>query len=261
MNESIGSGSCHSAKIDHVVNTEDGLKLEFQELQPSPVTLCRRFGQRRSSLRQKTASLGSCALIIVSIIASIANIVAIIALFHVNDGFFIDRPPVSETEVLTSNSYSTTTLATVDVPKQSESLPHCGSSVVDAKANGCHFDPMMNGWIPDECHFPHLLPEFMPGESWYYDQEREHEIPIDVLLRGELEFYYPVKMHHARHCLYTWRKLLWAFADNRLLDDFSASVHHTSHCNDMVDPSKKMNVTQKSNLGFRRCVRVGHREP
>lgn len=137
-------------------------------------------------------------------------------------------------------------------------LPHCGESVAEAKDRGCIFDPMMNAWTPTACHFSHILEEFLAvNETWWYDEGHQEVLPMSELRRGELQHYYPQDDHHLRHCLYTWRKLSWAYATGSLVDLDSASYKHGGHCAMWLTPGSDFHPTPESTRGFTRCVAIG----
>jgi hypothetical protein len=54
-----------------------------------------------------------------------------------------------------------------------DQLPHCGSSVEEARAQNCTFGAMANGWTPPECYSARLTEEFLslPDKRWHYDKE------------------------------------------------------------------------------------------
>lgn len=134
---------------------------------------------------------------------------------------------------------------------------HCGTTVSEARNRGCMYDLMANGWVPHQCYDQTLVDEFLSwGGTWYYDEAHTREIPEDVLFLGNLASFYPHDLHHDRHCLYTWRKLVNAAATGGLIDAESANPTHTEHCTNYL--MGKINTPAiVSTRGFRRCIRMG----
>jgi hypothetical protein len=134
-------------------------------------------------------------------------------------------------------------------------LPHCGDSLEEARSLGCLYDPMINSWIPPDCHFPTLFEEALAfNNTWYYDKDMQHQIPMTVLMRGEVEAYWPGPGHHQLHCLYTWKKLLWSIDKGVLADSYSASYEHGNHCIGwLMAPNENLG---NSTRAFGRCVSI-----
>jgi hypothetical protein len=140
-----------------------------------------------------------------------------------------------------------------------EELPHCGSSVEEARARNCIFDVMANGWTPPECYSARLTEEFLslPDSRWYYDQDHTQEIPIDVLRLGNITAVFPAETHHDRHCLYTWRKLSEAAHSHGFVDYQSGTDTHTMHCTDYM--LGKIHVKPiVSNMKFVSCIHLNN---
>ncbi|KAI6357443.1 hypothetical protein MCOR25_007657 [Pyricularia grisea] len=144
----------------------------------------------------------------------------------------------------------------IDIPNND-----CGKSPAEARKRGCVFDPMTHKWTPKICHFPDIMHEFLAVNStFYFDAEHLHVIPPRELWAGELTVYYPTVNHHLRHCLYTWRKLSYAYMTNSLLDKESASFKHNEHCVKYADPELPTHSTLESRLDYATCTTPGHRQ-
>jgi hypothetical protein len=113
--------------------------------------------------------------------------------------------------------------------------PTCGHSSAEARAKGCHYEPMLRSWIPDDCYTSDPAAEYAPFEdrAWFYDKNLTRPIlgpDLDVLRNGDDITAY-TKYFHDEHCLYAWRKLALAVEKRLLLvDSKTMSLHHTTHC-------------------------------
>ena len=109
---------------------------------------------------------------------------------------------------------------------------HCGSSVEEAKANGCRFEPMQYGWTPPQCFYEELSDMYDPmvDRPWYTYPDWNEQIPTEQLQEGkEAQIYTPD--YHAEHCVYCWRKLAWAVEHKmQYIDSKSANLEHSTHC-------------------------------
>ncbi|RFU33835.1 hypothetical protein B7463_g2514, partial [Scytalidium lignicola] len=111
----------------------------------------------------------------------------------------------------------------------------CGQSPAEARAAGCHFEPMLRAWVPDACYFPEPGEEYSPFDdrTWYSDIRLTQAIvgeELEKLKSGELEWAYTHEFHD-EHCIYVWRKFIMA-AERRLtlIDGKTANFQHQSHC-------------------------------
>jgi hypothetical protein len=116
----------------------------------------------------------------------------------------------------------------------------CGNTPAQARANGCHYEPMQRSWIPDACYFPEPSNEYHPFDDreWFLDDRLT--IPLNdsnglQKLRDGEEMVGYTATFHDEHCLYCWRKLAIA-VENRLplIDSKSASFHHSTHCAQLI---------------------------
>ncbi|CZT10173.1 uncharacterized protein RAG0_14714 [Rhynchosporium agropyri] len=138
-------------------------------------------------------------------------------------------------------------------------FPNCGSSVAEAKSGGCEFDPMVNGWTPQECFNRELSEEFMalPNYTWYYDADHAKPIPADDLYSGELAITYPEPFHHDRHCLYTWRKLHLATMLGTMVDSDTFWYNHSAHCTSYLLRLIPLQKAAESHRAFLTCLPLG----
>lgn len=138
-------------------------------------------------------------------------------------------------------------------------FPNCGSSVAEAKSHGCEFDPMVNGWTPQECFDKELSEEFMalPNYTWYYDADHARPIPMNELYSGELAITYPEPFHHDRHCLYTWRKLHLAAKLGTMVDSDTFWYNHSAHCTSYLLRLIPLQKGVESHRVFLTCLPLG----
>jgi hypothetical protein len=117
--------------------------------------------------------------------------------------------------------------------------PDCGSTPAEAKAKGCHYEPMQRSWIPDECYFSDPSEEYHPFDDreWYADESLTTKLSDSELLqlRNGDDILVFTKFFHEEHCLFAWRKLAIA-VERRLpyIDTQSADLHHSTHCSKQV---------------------------
>ena len=113
---------------------------------------------------------------------------------------------------------------------------HCGSSVAEARQNGCEFEPMMNGWTAPECRFPELAEEYLEEGNFHFFADRfgYEEIPLDIYRRGEHLEIFTTTDHHYTHCAYMWRLQGIALANDAHIDKRSLDESHTAHCAQML---------------------------
>ncbi|KAF2099050.1 hypothetical protein NA57DRAFT_56680 [Rhizodiscina lignyota] len=127
-----------------------------------------------------------------------------------------------------------------DVDDSGAEWIECGSTPQEAKANNCHFDPMMRAWIPHTCFFEEPLSEYDPyhDRPWYMDQNgtQRADIPtIREIIRGGVPETVYARDYHTDHCLYTWRKMSIAISKKKpYVDSRSFSAWHSRHCADQI---------------------------
>jgi hypothetical protein len=117
--------------------------------------------------------------------------------------------------------------------------PTCGNSSSEARARGCHYEPMLRSWIPDDCYTPEPGDEYTPFDdrAWFYDKNLTQPIlgsDLDVLRNGD-DITAFTRFFHDEHCLYAWRKLHLAVAKRLpLIDSKTMSLHHSTHCSQRI---------------------------
>lgn len=143
----------------------------------------------------------------------------------------------------------------------------CGSSVAEAKAAGCVFDLMLNGWVQPECYQRDLSEEFISKGLYhfYYDHQATQEIPLDIMRKGEHKLVYTSPVHHFDHCSYMWRVQVRALQTRGPIDTESLDYNHTVHCAGVLENFYVANSTSFGNestlgVGFTSCgpfIRTG----
>lgn len=115
---------------------------------------------------------------------------------------------------------------------------NCGRSPKEAKARGCHFEPMMSAWMPDECYFEDLKDDqedIWETWDWYRDINATRKVPKDEMQKlrnGDYSVVFTTNpMAHDLHCLYTWRKVTTAVERGSwFLDSRTLEFDHSTHC-------------------------------
>lgn len=111
----------------------------------------------------------------------------------------------------------------------------CGNSSAEARAAGCHYEPMQRSWIPHACYFNEPSGDYDPfsDRKWFFDANLTQQITGDDLRKlregDDLNAY--THFFHNEHCVYCWRKL--AIAVERqlpMIDSKTADFHHSTHC-------------------------------
>ena len=110
----------------------------------------------------------------------------------------------------------------------------CGSSIEEARANGCIFDNMGFTWVQPACHQPDLLAEYRNRtEMPYYSDSSlkpEYRLPIEDIMQGDyLEAWAPEK-HHPMHCAFMLSKVHLALVNHLPIDSKARAYEHTTHC-------------------------------
>ncbi|PIG88392.1 hypothetical protein AARAC_004626 [Aspergillus arachidicola] len=122
---------------------------------------------------------------------------------------------------------------------------YCGSTAVEARANGCVFDLVTNNWVPKRCADAETAQEFREWvsnnvrlrQSWpyYYDGHGERQIASEEEMAGMVgQLVYTTTENHLGHCTFLMRRL------HRFLDSDAETAisrinfNHTLHCSSEV---------------------------
>lgn len=76
----------------------------------------------------------------------------------------------------------------------------CGKTFIEARAKGCHFEPMQRAWIPDLCYFSEPADEYDPfhDRTWYLDNQFAVQADPSALQAGEVSVAYVANFHQVR---------------------------------------------------------------
>jgi hypothetical protein len=108
----------------------------------------------------------------------------------------------------------------------------CGRTPTEARAHGCHYEPMQRSWIPPECFFSEPMDEYnvFRDREWFKDENLTIPADIEGLESGDVELAY-TRYWHNEHCIYAMRKLALAVALRKpMINSTPANIHHTKHC-------------------------------
>jgi len=127
-----------------------------------------------------------------------------------------------------SGLYTTKTYPTGEVIEGTQ----CGDSWQAAKAYGCIYDPLASRWYSPECFIKESFDDMLLENNFtlYSDKEHTIQVPFEVAQRGEVETLYPNFDVDYIHCIYLWRKMQHALANDLLLDDDLWEEGHTFYC-------------------------------
>lgn len=112
----------------------------------------------------------------------------------------------------------------------------CGDTWEEAKALGCTYDPLAQRWYSPECFFEEVFDTMVTENNFTLYSDRAHtaEVAFEVAQRGEIETLYPDFDLTYTHCIYLWRKMQHALANNLALDDDLWEEGHTFFCTKML---------------------------
>jgi hypothetical protein len=120
----------------------------------------------------------------------------------------------------------------------------CGTSPAEAHSLGCQFDAMSFSWLPAGCYDTELVDDFLALRNWewFYDTARQHAIPKEEVLKGELTNLIVTREYHLFHCTYQWRKMHRGMVKG-VIDSYIANYEHTAHCEHMLTERVPINTT------------------
>jgi hypothetical protein len=142
----------------------------------------------------------------------------------------------------------------------------CGSSLSEAIAAGCTFDPLIFAWLHPECPRDmvdeHL--EFNDGKPWDYWVDKDGSvaelIPHDnYTTLSRMEFYWTTNAEHLSHCsfmLLRFHKVMRSGGER--IDGLTKSFDHAHHClmflMQMAEGNKDYyTIGTRGNIGFDVC--------
>lgn len=115
-------------------------------------------------------------------------------------------------------------------------LGDCGKTIPEARAAGCHFDPMSWLWIAKPCWNPHqeLIDSWKASTEWHFyndvNMKPEDEVTIESAYNGDYPVLYTPYKYHKIHCSYMWRKTQAILTERLPMDSNTLSHRHMNHC-------------------------------
>ncbi|KAH0522989.1 hypothetical protein TsFJ059_008049 [Trichoderma semiorbis] len=137
-----------------------------------------------------------------------------------------------------------------------EEWNHCGRSSEEAMQRGCVMEPLFYGWMPKQCVYKELSDRYPVFEDrkWYLEKDMINEVESEALWRGSNIKVY-THIYHGEHCLFQWRKIMFAINNHeQYIDNKTISIHHSSHCADQLTVGREGDdAINEVELGFYRC--------
>lgn len=146
--------------------------------------------------------------------------------------------------------------------KNSSAPSTCGTTVAEAKANGCEFDVLSECWLPKECRDRETDLEFhkwlqsddrqLGPWPFFEDREMTRRIPDEKALSQWVDqLIFTPHEEHVGHCIFMARKLRRAMEGELRMDTRNGPLNHTIHCT---------NVALKSTTGLSKegAIAVSH---
>jgi hypothetical protein len=139
-------------------------------------------------------------------------------------------------------------------------IAQCGTTAAEARARGCQFEMTGFAWLPKECLDPTVETEFLEIDIHYYrDSNYTQEAPLEEVRRGDGHGYFVRHDYHRAHCAFLLKKLHKAMSSGNKVDGLISSVHHTSHCVQMLlaPPDFRSDVAQFAFAKWPYCGKNG----
>ncbi|KDN63556.1 hypothetical protein CSUB01_09341 [Colletotrichum sublineola] len=139
-------------------------------------------------------------------------------------------------------------------------IEDCGETPAQARSNGCRYDIMVQQWVPAACYDEEHSEMYLSTYNWkwYYDIDAKHEMPDEVMRRGEHQVAFMVDDYHRRHCAYVWEVSARALQQQKPMLDEWLSYKHVHHCNRiLLSPpwnSTKHPTAVETHSGYGRCA-------
>lgn len=123
----------------------------------------------------------------------------------------------------------------------------CGTTVSDAMAAGCEYDPVTFSWLPERCLDRELAFELTHNTTWALHADLAGKIE-----RSDLEFAsnksktYITHGNHVVHCIYVWRRMHRMLLAGKPVHSGMA-YRHTIHCTEVILDSFDYQLDQVQN--------------
>ena len=140
----------------------------------------------------------------------------------------------------------------------SPKITYCGRTSSEAQARGCVLEPMLYGWMPPQCQFPEVTSYNDPFKewTWYADENLTQPLTEEQLWNGKsIELWTDVLGFHTEHCLFLYRKLMYAMENRaRWLDKKTLGSEHAYHCVEQLSAGRESgNGSTYAMLGMYTC--------
>ncbi|TDZ39615.1 hypothetical protein C8035_v005416 [Colletotrichum spinosum] len=113
----------------------------------------------------------------------------------------------------------------------------CGATASEAKALGCHFDPVSFAWLPEECLDRELAEEFR-GLNWtLYADVRGTVVKSEEEFSADASDTFLTNENHVLHCVYSWKRLHRSIQAKKPLHT-GLSYDHTKHCGTILTANR-----------------------
>jgi hypothetical protein len=120
------------------------------------------------------------------------------------------------------------------IPKTGAELGDCGHTIEEARAAGCHFDPMSWLWVPHACYHPEMIEEFMNRTDWHFYSDvhlqPKDEVPLSEVYAGDHNLLFTEYKYHKIHCSYMWLKTQKVLTEHLPVDSNNLKQTHMKHC-------------------------------
>ncbi|KAF0318029.1 hypothetical protein GQ607_014726 [Colletotrichum asianum] len=109
----------------------------------------------------------------------------------------------------------------------------CGDTAARAKSLGCHFDPTIFSWVPNDCLDHELVSEFRALEWTLYGDKNKMTLLTEEEWSNGTD-----KSHEAwltskdtgLHCIFSWKRMHRAIMSGRNLPEGLSSWANTENC-------------------------------
>lgn len=119
---------------------------------------------------------------------------------------------------------------------QTRAKETCGSTIAEAQARGCIYDPLTVYWMPAACERSHAdeFVTFAGDKPWQYWEDQAGTIPISNLRMRPGETYFTTEKEHLAHCAFLLMRLADVFRTGKRVDYMTGHFEHSKHCAQML---------------------------
>ncbi|KAI6350900.1 hypothetical protein MCOR25_010300 [Pyricularia grisea] len=105
----------------------------------------------------------------------------------------------------------------------------CGTTAAEARARGCHFDPVSFAWLPESCLDRELADEFRTLNWTLYADANATRVKSEEDFSNDMTDTFLTNENHVLHCVYSWRRMHRLIRAGKQLHS-GLSFDHTIHC-------------------------------